>query len=449
MSAIRDFFKKKKTDAKFKIAGGGHKLGDASTAAAASSAAAAAARRTKPAERSHPSTSAQQAGAAALNRISGQQQPNDSDLARNRQKAKIREQARRELEQEQKIQQEVDKIKQVYGDHEPEVKEGPGQLAAQGVFFKCPLVGEEVYPRDIMKLKIKEFLYSQLEHERGLTAVLIIHTCNSPRDRVQLGIDTLEKYIGNILAHPGEEKYMKIRRSNKAFQERVAGLEGTEEFLLDAGFQVKQLPGQTGEEEEFWVLDPAVDMERLAMLQDSLKSCEPLTAELDRGLVIIPPGSGGSGNVGIGALPPDFFSLSSEEVKKEHQSKSDLAEREAMLRTKAMRDKESGVGRRKYKYCLIRVRFSDGYMLQGTFGVREELSAVFEFITENLETPLPFHILDSVTGARLDNAAASLQDLQLVPASIVNFCWDPEIEADLAAAGSSALPFLKSSLLYP
>ena len=54
-----------------------------------------------------------QAGAAALNRISGQQQPNDSDLARNRQKAKIREQARRELEQEQKIQQEVDKIKQV------------------------------------------------------------------------------------------------------------------------------------------------------------------------------------------------------------------------------------------------------------------------------------------------------------------------------------------------
>ena len=71
MSAIKDFFKKKKTDAKFKIAGSGHKLGDASAAAAASSAAAAAAARSKPAERQHPSTSAQQAGAAALNRISG------------------------------------------------------------------------------------------------------------------------------------------------------------------------------------------------------------------------------------------------------------------------------------------------------------------------------------------------------------------------------------------
>ena len=141
-------------------------------------------------------------------------------------------------EQEQALQQEVDKIKAVYGDHEPEVVEGPGQLAAQGVFFKCPLVGEEVYPRDQMKEKIKEFLYSQLEQERGLTAVLIIHTCNSPRVRVQLAVDTLDKYIGNILLHPGEEKFMKIRKSNKAFQERVACLEGTEEFLLDFGFQV-------------------------------------------------------------------------------------------------------------------------------------------------------------------------------------------------------------------
>ena len=29
-----------------------------------------------------------------------------------------------------------------------------------------------------------------------------------------------------------------FRRSNKAFKERVAGLEGTHEFLLDCGFKV-------------------------------------------------------------------------------------------------------------------------------------------------------------------------------------------------------------------
>jgi UBX domain-containing protein 6 len=33
-------------------------------------------------------------------------------------------------------------------------------------------------------MKIKEFLYDQLEEERGLTACLIIHTCNKNREKV-------------------------------------------------------------------------------------------------------------------------------------------------------------------------------------------------------------------------------------------------------------------------
>ena len=43
MSAIKKFFEKKKTDAKFKLAGGGQKLGDANDANAAAQRAAAAA----------------------------------------------------------------------------------------------------------------------------------------------------------------------------------------------------------------------------------------------------------------------------------------------------------------------------------------------------------------------------------------------------------------------
>lgn len=34
------------------------------------------------------------------------------------------------------------------------------------------------------KVKIKEFLYEQLADERGLTACLIIHSCNKNRDKV-------------------------------------------------------------------------------------------------------------------------------------------------------------------------------------------------------------------------------------------------------------------------
>ena len=40
--------------------------------------------------------------------------------------------------------------------------------------FRCDLVGPEVLPKKEMKERIREFLYSQLEEEKGLTACLII-----------------------------------------------------------------------------------------------------------------------------------------------------------------------------------------------------------------------------------------------------------------------------------
>ena len=65
-----------------------------------------------------------------------------------------------------------------------------------------------------------------------------------------------------------------------------------------------------------------------------------------------------------------------------------------MLRTKAMRDKEEAKARRKYKYCLIRIRFPDGWILQGTFSVYETVGAVVEFLTEQLAMPLPYILVD-------------------------------------------------------
>lgn len=45
--------------------------------------------------------------------------------------------------------------------------------------------------------------------------------------------------------------------------------------------------------------------------------------------------------------------------------RSDLVERNAMLRTKAMREKEEQRERRKYNYTLLRIRLPDGNLLQG------------------------------------------------------------------------------------
>lgn len=53
-----------------------------------------------------------------------------------------------------------------------------------GVYFRCPMISDEVLTKDEWKVKIKQFLFDQLEEERGLTACLIIHCCNYNRGKV-------------------------------------------------------------------------------------------------------------------------------------------------------------------------------------------------------------------------------------------------------------------------
>lgn len=38
-------------------------------------------------------------------------------------------------------------------------------------------------PKDEWHIKIREFLYEQLEHERALTAVIMIHTLNKNKEK--------------------------------------------------------------------------------------------------------------------------------------------------------------------------------------------------------------------------------------------------------------------------
>ncbi|KAG1656394.1 hypothetical protein FOA52_008804 [Chlamydomonas sp. UWO 241] len=55
-------------------------------------------------------------------------------------------------------------------------------------------------------------------------------------ERYKVALSTLSKYIGNVAAHPGEEKYRTIKLTNAAFQSRVGGVSGSLEVLALAGF---------------------------------------------------------------------------------------------------------------------------------------------------------------------------------------------------------------------
>ena len=50
------------------------------------------------------------------------------------------------------------------------------------------------------------------------------------------------------------------------------------------------------------------------------------------------------------------------ERKKEQERRSEVAEREGILRTKAMREREEQKSRRKYRYCLIRSGVNNSYV---------------------------------------------------------------------------------------
>ncbi|KAJ9579045.1 hypothetical protein L9F63_024848 [Diploptera punctata] len=422
---IKKFFQKKKADAKFKLAGPGYKLNEEPPTRSNSDSGTS----YNVTRRSVPSTESRQAAAAALARLGEQKQ----GPAIHTSLATIQAQVRRELEAEKKAAAEAAK----QATPPPESTQLQGELsspylAVTGVYFRCPMIGPEILSKDEWNKKIREFLYEQLGEERGLTACLIIHTCNKNREKVNVCVETLCKYLENIIQNPGEEKYRKIRVSNRAFQDRVACLEGTNDFLIAAGFELKNLPFQEGED-DFWVYseDNLESSDTLQVLYDAIQSAEPIGLELDRNLQVLLP-SQAARQVD---LPPAFFNLTAEELKKEQQMRTEMIERSMMLRTKAMREKEEQREMRKYKYALIRIRLPDGVLLQGTFSVYERLESVYKFLKENLiNEEIPF-VLTTPTGHRLceEDMTKSLTDLRLVPATILTFSWDPSFSGENVA----------------
>ena len=275
-----------------------------------------------------------------------------------------------------------------------------------------------------------------LVEDPEMTSAIMIHTLNKHPDKVKVCIDTLLKYLDNAINHPDEEKYRKIRVGNKAFQERVASIKGTEEFMQAAGFLLLSLPHED-HEEHFWVLseEMAKDTERLSNIKEVLLAAEPIKPQLDRAMKVFHP----SNRAAKFEIPDEFYNVSPAELKKEQQRKEEAVEKLGMLRTKAMRERDELKELRKYRFTLLRVRFPDGVLLQGVFKAHEKLTALRQFVGEQLVSWLPFNLVTS-TGQRLTEDSATLAELNLAPAAVVNFSWDEEVQADIAAQRGAHQP---------
>ncbi|CAH1169858.1 unnamed protein product [Phaedon cochleariae] len=431
---IKKFFAKKKADTKFKLAGPGHKLNESSTTVVVGPS------KKKPAyvpSKVEPSEAARQAAEAAMVRLSGQRK----DTAFNTSLAAIQAKVRRELEAENKSQAQAQGLPMRPVETELEVS---AHLAVKGVYFKCALISDEVLTKDEWKVKIKEFLLNTLEEERGMTSCLMIYSCNYNRSKVLECVNVLCRYLDNLIGNPEEPKFHKIRCSNATFCDKVIPILGAQDFLYAAGFRQQKLENN-GVEEDFlvWSIENIDNFDTLQFLRDTLKAEERVELEIDRNIQVLSPAQA-SQRI---ELPQDFYAMTAEELKKEKQQRAEMVEKQMQLRTKAMREKDEIREIRKYKFCLIRIRFPDGLYLQGTFSVYEKFSEILDFVKENLEHEgLPF-ILSVPTGHKLEESdkESTLADLRLVPATILMFQWDPLVEEDLRAAGNIA--YLKPEVM--
>uniref|UniRef100_A0A7N9AY19 UBX domain-containing protein 6 n=1 Tax=Mastacembelus armatus TaxID=205130 RepID=A0A7N9AY19_9TELE len=431
---MKKFLDDIKRDIKFKSAGPGKKLADETSAKPEAVQSSSSVKHS----RHGPSEGAQRAGAAALARIEQHQRP--------------------------KLHTSQDAIRNQGGGHKHHIavihcgwtlKSHPGSnvpvkdpacLSVSGVYFTCPLTGATLTKSE-REVHIKEAILMRFEEDAVEASVMMIHTFNKDREKVKVAVDIISKYVENICKNPTEEKYRKIKLSNKVFQEKVRSVEGSREFLQALGFTSVMLSVEGQEEEEEFLVLPEQSPDALELMKerrDRLQRGEPVRAQLDRQPQAFRP----SANAQRFELPPEFYNLTAEELKKEQQQRSDLVEKNAMLRTKAMREKEEQRERRKYNYTLLRIRLPDGNLLQGTFYAWDRLPVLFGFVRESMvDGWQPFELIAPAGQKLQESEEIALAECNLVPAALLTFAWDAGVQADIAAAGGKPPTLLKPELL--
>ncbi|XP_061457506.1 UBX domain-containing protein 6 [Rhineura floridana] len=433
---MKKFFQDIKAELQFKGAGPGQKLNETPRERVPKEKAKA----DPPKCRKGPTNEAQMAAAAALARLEQKPKPRPPSS-----QDAIRNQVKKELIAEAAASDKGAPLEQK--NSLPALEEDPNMLSVSGVYFTCPLTGATVR-KDQKEAQVKKAILEHADKDPVAASIMGIHTFNRDREKVRLGVETIAKYLDNICLHPEEEKYRKIKLQNKVFQERIHCLEGTHKFFQAIGFEKTTLSvlGQEDTTEDFYVLkeDALGKLGDLKEHKEKLMSGEPVRAQLDRQLRIFKP----SPQASRFELPSDFFNLTAEELRREQRLRTEAVEKASMLRTKAMREKDEQRERRKYNYALLRVRFPDGYILQGTFYAREPVSSLYQFVRETLQTDwLPFELLVP-GGHKLTDESVALNEHGLVPSALLTFVWDADVMADIKASGGEHVgSVLKPELL--
>jgi UBX domain-containing protein 6 len=184
---------------------------------------------------------------------------------------------------------------------------------------------------------------------------------------------------------------------------------------------------------------------------------EPIQVQLDRNLKIFQPTQQRSSIPPVELLPRDplFYQTTVGDVLREKQRQKDLIEKEEMLRTKAMRERdEKPESNIQYKYTVIRVRMPDGIILQAIFQSNDYLSSLFDYLRSYCleHNWLPFSLIsnaDRRVYASQDEQLVKFNQCGLVPTALLSFQWNEQALRDVQRQTPNfpADIFIKSEVL--
>ncbi|CAI4228439.1 unnamed protein product [Auanema sp. JU1783] len=422
MDKFKNFLKDKKVDKHFKKSGPGQKL---SSSSGQSPSIVTGSAQGGSVDRVAASDVAAQ---AALKRL----YKNDPSQELTYSQKKIQMIAKKELEEERQRNDPNSLLKDLAlaEKHVPDVKEFEHSGAIEHVYYSCELLGDDIMlPKSELTKAIEQFLLEQVScqgEDNVIPAVLLIFSVNTRTQR-EGAIDILSKYVKNIIEHPGEDKYCRIRMSNKAYQEKVLPVTGSIEYLKAVGFEEQNISPKEGEPSEPFLVMTNVDDEKTAILISGLDAlqngqCVPIKVSRNESIFILKQNQ----KISSPTLSMDFYDLTASEIKKEQQSKTEEVEKLLSLRTKEMRERDQKLRDYRYKYSLIRIRLPDRYMIQATFGCYETLETIRFFISEHLSEAhqvATWKLQDPLRPSTVLDDKKTIGELGLAPAAVLHFEW--------------------------
>ena len=149
--------------------------------------------------------------------------------------------------------------------HAPTAPGGPSTPVAAAVV--CPPTDDSGGPR---RAHVEEA-------QAALVATLygsILQSLVNPAPKQAACVELLTKVVKNVIDHPGEEKYRRLKTTNEAFKAKVQGCKGGEDFLLAAGWR-----SETLDFTRHLVLPASYDAEVLAVAARQLEKCAQTVAE--------------------------------------------------------------------------------------------------------------------------------------------------------------------------